>query len=310
MSLNPLAEDFFKNLFSTIGEDPQREGLQKTPQRVLNSFYELTSGYHIKTEDFFKNALFECEYDEMVWIKEIPFYSLCEHHLLPFFGHCTVAYLPKGHVLGLSKINKVVDMYARRLQLQERLSSQIAETVKELGKTDDVGVFIQAKHLCIAMRGARKESSETITYSTLGRFKTEEIIRKEFFRGARDNTSQVFPLSSLKLKTINIPVSLGCWPEEKKAKTNVAVDLTLKYEELPKACYTDCLADTICYDKLAKDIVSFCAHKHFDLIEHLGYEMYRFVKAQLLTSVQIKLCLCKPLKESDVKQSRFIVGDF
>jgi len=168
-----------KAILEFIGEDPLREGLIKTPQRVEESFKFLTKGYQEKPAEILTSALFEEEYDEMVIVKDIDLYSLCEHHLLPFHGKAHVAYLPSGKIVGLSKIMRVVEAYARRLQVQERLTQQIAHCIQDALSPLGVGVVIEAYHLCTAMRGVEKQNSHMITSALLGKFR-DRATRQEF----------------------------------------------------------------------------------------------------------------------------------
>ena len=167
-------------MLAELGEDPSREGLLDTPKRVEKALAFLTSGYAADVEATLNNALFSVDYNEMVIVRDIDFYSLCEHHLLPFFGKCHVAYIPQGRVLGLSKIPRLVDIFARRLQIQERLTNQIAETVRE--KVDPLGVAVvmEATHLCMAMRGVEKQNSVATTSAMLGVFREDARTRMEF----------------------------------------------------------------------------------------------------------------------------------
>ena len=173
-------EEYFRSLLKNIGEDVNRRGLQGTPQRAAKAFEYLTQGYKYKVEDIVNKAIFESDTDEMIVVKDIELYSLCEHHLLPFFGKCHVGYIPKGKILGLSKIARVVDVFARRLQVQENLTKQIAETIMRY--TDAVGaaVVIEAKHLCMMMRGVEKQNSIMKTSCMLGAFRKEISTRAEF----------------------------------------------------------------------------------------------------------------------------------
>lgn len=175
------AEGHVKHLLSNLGEDPAREGLIKTPHRVAKSLHYLTHGYQLRAREILKAALFESESDEMVIVKDIELYSLCEHHMLPFFGRAHVAYLPKNHIVGLSKLARVVDVYARRLQVQERLTTQVAQAVQDALDPKGVAVVIEAKHLCMMMRGVTKQNSETVTSCMLGRFRSDPKTRSEFF---------------------------------------------------------------------------------------------------------------------------------
>lgn len=171
---------YFEHIIKSIGEDPSREGLKRTPERAAEAMNFLTRGYSLALDDIVNNALFPSDISEMVIIKNIELYSLCEHHLLPFFGQCHVAYLPKGKVLGLSKIARIVDMYARRLQIQEQLTKQIADTLLEVTGASGVGVIIEAQHLCMMMRGVEKQNSVMSTSVMLGRFRDDHGTRAEF----------------------------------------------------------------------------------------------------------------------------------
>jgi GTP cyclohydrolase IA len=169
-----------RSILTGIGEDPERDGLRKTPQRVDAALRYLTRGYRMNAEELLNKALFDVAYDEMVIVKDIELFSLCEHHLLPFFGKCHVAYLPNGKVIGLSKIPRLVDMYARRLQVQERLTMQIAETLNQKLNPRGVAVVIEAQHLCMIMRGVEKQNSVAVTSSMVGAFKDNQNTRNEF----------------------------------------------------------------------------------------------------------------------------------
>ncbi len=173
-------EKHITDILSTLGEDPNREGLVGTPRRFRKALEHLTKGYHENIGDIVNNALFESDMDEMVIVKNIELYSLCEHHLLPFVGKCHVAYLPNGKILGLSKIARIVDMFSKRLQVQENLTKQIAETVLEVTDAKGVGVIIEAKHLCMMMRGVEKQHSDMTTSMMLGRFRQDDRTRAEF----------------------------------------------------------------------------------------------------------------------------------
>ena len=169
-----------RSILTELGEDPSRDGLMKTPERVDRSLRYLTSGYQKSADELLNGALFDVAYDEMVIVKDIEIFSLCEHHLLPFFGKCHVAYLPNGKIIGLSKIPRLVDMFARRLQVQERLTTQIAETIREKIHPKGVAVVIEAQHLCMIMRGVEKQNSVAVTSSMLGVFKGDQNTRNEF----------------------------------------------------------------------------------------------------------------------------------
>jgi GTP cyclohydrolase I len=173
-------QEIIRQLLAELGEDPTREGLLDTPKRVEKALRFLTSGYTTDVDATLNNALFNVDYNEMVIVRDIDFYSLCEHHLLPFFGKCHVAYIPQGRVLGLSKIPRLVEIYARRLQIQERLTSEIADTLRE--KVDPLGVAVvmEATHLCMSMRGVEKQNSFATTSSMLGVFREDARTRMEF----------------------------------------------------------------------------------------------------------------------------------
>jgi GTP cyclohydrolase IA len=173
-------QEIIRKLLAELGEDPAREGLLDTPKRIEKSLRFLTSGYQADVDAVLNNALFTVDYNEMVIVKDIDFYSLCEHHLLPFFGKCHVAYIPNGRVIGLSKIPRIVDIFARRLQVQERLTSQIAETIDATIKPLGVGVVTEAAHLCMSMRGVEKQNSIAVTSAMLGGFRTDARTRSEF----------------------------------------------------------------------------------------------------------------------------------
>jgi GTP cyclohydrolase I len=167
-------------MLQSLGEDAERDGLVETPERVARSLRYLTDGYALDAADAIGDALFDQVYDEMVLVKDIQFYSLCEHHLLPFFGTCHVAYVPNGRVVGLSKIPRIVDVYAHRLQLQERLTREIAEGFEKVLQPHGVAVVIEARHLCIEMRGVEKPGSQTVTSCMLGAFRDDQRTRTEF----------------------------------------------------------------------------------------------------------------------------------
>ncbi|HEY2930612.1 MAG TPA: GTP cyclohydrolase I FolE [Acidobacteriota bacterium] len=173
-------EDKLRDLIEEMGEDPERDGLRETPQRMAESFRFLTSGYRVDPMKLIKDALFDVSYNEMVIVKNIEVFSLCEHHVLPFYGKCHVAYIPNGRVIGLSKIPRVVDAFARRLQIQERLTVQIAETIEEAVRPRGVAVVMEAVHLCMVMRGVEKQNSVAVTSSMLGTFKEHMETRNEF----------------------------------------------------------------------------------------------------------------------------------
>jgi GTP cyclohydrolase IA len=173
-------EDLVREMLVRLGEDPQREGLVRTPVRVQKAFEFLTKGYNEDPESMLKKALFTVTYDEMVIVKDVEMFSLCEHHMLPFFGKVHVAYIPNGKVIGLSKIPRLIEIFSRRLQIQERLTTQIAETIQKVIQPQGVGVVIEARHLCMMMRGVEKQHSAAVTSSMLGCFREEEETRQEF----------------------------------------------------------------------------------------------------------------------------------
>jgi len=182
---DPL-ESVIDSMLRELGEDPGRDGLARTPSRVARSLRYLTSGYRQDLDKILNGALFPVAYDEMVIVKDIEVFSLCEHHLLPFFGRCHVAYIPNQKVIGLSKIPRVVDVFAKRLQIQERLTVQIAEALMERIKPQGVGVIIEAKHLCMIMRGVEKQNSVAVTSHMMGVFRDCELTRAEFLRLVRE----------------------------------------------------------------------------------------------------------------------------
>jgi GTP cyclohydrolase I len=169
-----------REILVQLGEDPLREGLQRTPERVEKALQFLTSGYSVDIRKLVNGALYEVKYDEMVVVKDIEFFSLCEHHMLPFFGKMHVAYLPKSRVIGLSKLPRIVDAFARRLQIQERLTQQVAQTIQEIIDPVGVGVICEARHLCMMMRGVEKQHSGAMTSAMLGSFRTQKKTRDEF----------------------------------------------------------------------------------------------------------------------------------
>jgi GTP cyclohydrolase IA len=173
-------EKLVRQILIELGEDPNREGLKRTPKRVAESYKFLTHGYHSDPQHLINNATFTQKTDSMVIVKDIEIYSLCEHHLLPFYGRCHIGYIPRGKVLGVSKLARIVDMYARRLQIQERLTEQIAYLIKDSIDALGVGVMIEARHLCMMMRGVEKQNSVMITSSMLGAFRTAPATRDEF----------------------------------------------------------------------------------------------------------------------------------
>jgi GTP cyclohydrolase I len=184
-------DELVHEMLIRLGEDPEREGLVRTPVRVQKAFQFLTKGYNEDAEALLRNALFTVSYDEMVIVKDIEMFSLCEHHLLPFFGKVHVAYIPNGKVIGLSKIPRLIEVFSRRLQIQERLTTQIAETIQKTIEPQGVGVVIEARHLCMMMRGVEKQHSSAVTSSMLGSFREKEETRTEFLSLIRQRTNHV-----------------------------------------------------------------------------------------------------------------------
>lgn len=175
-------QELFKDLIRALGEDPDRDGLKSTPKRMEQSLQFLTSGYQADLKKIINGALFDVKYNEMVIVKDIDFYSLCEHHLLPFYGKCHVAYIPNGRVVGLSKIPRMVDAFARRLQVQERMTTQIAETLMDILNPQGVAVVSEARHLCMMMRGVQKQNTVVTTSAVLGVFHEDRATREEFMQ--------------------------------------------------------------------------------------------------------------------------------
>ncbi len=173
-------QELTRDMLIKIGENPDREGLKKTPERFDEAIRFLTSGYHQDPREVLQRAIFHEEYDEMVTVKDLDFFSLCEHHILPFFGKCHVAYLPRKNIVGLSKIARVVEMYSRRLQVQERLTQEIATAIMDTLAPHGVAVVIEASHLCMVMRGVEKQNSKAVTSAMLGVFRTRQSTRMEF----------------------------------------------------------------------------------------------------------------------------------
>ncbi|NVJ49547.1 MAG: GTP cyclohydrolase I FolE [Gammaproteobacteria bacterium] len=174
--------DYYKQILLELGEDPNRDGLKDTPNRAAKAMRFLTRGYQESLEQVVNNAIFESDNDEMVIVKDIELYSLCEHHLLPFIGKCHVAYIPTGKVIGLSKIARIVDMFARRLQIQENLTKQIADAVQQVTHASGVAVIVEAKHMCMMMRGVEKQNSVMTTSVMLGQFRKSTATRTEFLK--------------------------------------------------------------------------------------------------------------------------------
>ena len=188
---SPAIEQAVHQMLIAFGEDPQREGLRRTPLRVARMYAELLAGYRTDPENVVNGAIFEVQYDEMVIVRDIEFYSLCEHHMLPFIGRAHVAYIPNGKVLGLSKIPRIVDMYARRLQVQERMTRQIADFLRDLLKPQGVAVVVEAMHLCSMMRGVKKHDARMTTSAMHGAFRANLATRQEFLDNISRGASQL-----------------------------------------------------------------------------------------------------------------------
>jgi GTP cyclohydrolase I len=176
----PSIESAVRTILESIGEDPRREGLLQTPERVARMYHFLTKGYRENLDEILNGAVFREAYSEMVIVKDIDFFSLCEHHLVPFYGKCHIAYLPKGKIIGLSKMPRIVEVFARRLQVQERLTQEIASTLQKVLKPQGVGVVMEARHLCMTMRGVEKLNSVAMTSAMLGTFRRDVKTRTEF----------------------------------------------------------------------------------------------------------------------------------
>ena len=202
MRYNAGMQDLIAQVLRQLGEDPEREGLRDTPKRVEKSLQFLTSGYQADIDEVINNALFSVDYSEMVIVKDIDFYSLCEHHLLPFFGKCHIAYIPQKRVIGLSKIPRLVDVFSRRLQVQERLTDQIAQVIQEKVAPLGVAVVMEGTHLCMAMRGVEKQNSLAVTSAMLGAFRENARTRSEFLELIRRRAAPT--------PTFEIPQGVAC----------------------------------------------------------------------------------------------------
>ena len=186
-----VIEDAVRDILINVGEDPQREGLLRTPERIARMYDELLAGYHVDPLALVNEALFDVEYDEMIVVKDIEFFSMCEHHMLPFFGRAHVAYIPSEKVIGLSKIPRIVEMFARRLQVQERMTQEIAELIDEILTPLGVGVVVEGAHMCSMMRGVKKEHARMVTSAMLGNFKENPATRNEFMEHLRRDGSEL-----------------------------------------------------------------------------------------------------------------------
>ncbi len=188
----PTMHDLIREFLTSLGEDPDREGLVRTPERVEKAFRFLTSGYKVDVEEILSTSVFNEKYDEMVLVKDVDLYSLCEHHLLPFFGKCHVAYIPDGKIIGLSKIPRIIEAFSRRLQVQERLTTQISSAIDDTIRPKGVAVVIEAFHLCMRMRGVEEQNAYAITSSMRGIFRQDERTRQEFLHLIRGDRSAVW----------------------------------------------------------------------------------------------------------------------
>ena len=184
-------QELYRELLVRVGEDPTRDGLLDTPERIEKSMAYLTRGYDQSATEILRGALFDVDYDEMVIVKDVEFFSMCEHHLLPFFGKAHIAYVPNGKVIGLSKIPRLVDVFARRLQVQERLTTEIADAISDAINPQGVGVILEAQHLCMMMRGVEKQHSATVTSAMRGVFKTQLQTRNEFLSLVRRSSNNI-----------------------------------------------------------------------------------------------------------------------
>lgn len=182
---NTNLQDLYYQILEKIGEDPNRQGLMRTPERAANALEFLTSGYNQDINMVLNNAIFDEDFDEMVIVKDIEFYSLCEHHILPFWGRCHIGYLPRKRIIGLSKIPRIVDMFTRRLQVQERLTRQIAEAIQDALDPTGIGVVMQGQHMCMMARGVEKQASSMTTNAMRGTFRHDSSTRSEFLRSVR-----------------------------------------------------------------------------------------------------------------------------
>ena len=300
MLTEETASIFLKDLLKTCGENPQREGLIKTPHRVYKAFLELTQGYHQNLDEIVNEALFESPNSEPIFVNNIPFFSLCEHHILPFFGYCNIAYVPNKKVIGLSKIYRIVDMFAKRLQLQERLTQQIGMALYEVTQAKGVFVEMQGQHLCIAMRGVQKTQSEMRTIFHYGDIEIPKLQEDKL------------PELILKIVSLEIPLQIGCYEEEKSKKTPVQIIVELKPESR-LACETDQLKDTICYDQLIRFLNQQCFKKTYQLIEFACNDIFQAVRKFLEEKhvfSKLRVHLVKKLQHPLLKNSECILSDF
>lgn len=328
MDVSRTISECLQSLFEHCGEDPQREGLQKTPQRFLKAFEELTQGYRQTLEDITNGALFACDNNAPVIVENIPFFSLCEHHLLPFFGHCTIAYKPNGKVLGVSKLYRIVNLFARRLQLQERLTQQIGEGIREVTGARAVFVEMNGEHLCVAMRGVQRYNSQMRTAYGFG--DPIEGLSRPLSSDASDfgclctkaeatlggvgglvEADDEAECGILAMTTKEFPLKIGCYSEEQTRTTPVTLTLELR---LPKTCGTvDDLTSTVDYDALMTYLEKNVLQQRFQLLEYAGKAIYQAVRSFLEThhkQARIRMTLTKSLSHALLRDSRFTYGDF
>jgi len=328
MDKPPIVRECLKQLFEHCGEDLQREGLKKTPQRFLEAFEELTQGYHQTLKEVVNNALFVCDNDAPVMVDNIPFYSLCEHHLMPFFGHCTIAYIPNGKVLGVSKLYRIVNLFARRLQLQERLTQQIGEGIREVMGARGIFVEMIGEHLCVAMRGVQRCNSKMRTFYRFGESieglsrpspsdtsydtclctQAEAVSWNVGGFNARHDASSP---GLLTVTTKEFPLKIGCYSEEQMRTTPVTLTLEL---QLPQHYGTDDdLSSTVDYDALITYLEETVLQRRFQLLEYAGREICKAVRNFLQThqkQAKVRVTLTKTLSHALLQNSRFTYGDF
>ena len=328
MDVSQTVADCCRTLFEHCGEDPQREGLQKTPMRFLKAFEELTQGYRQTLEEVINGALFECTNDAPVVVENVPFFSLCEHHLLPFFGHCTIAYVPNGKVLGVSKLYRIVNLFARRLQLQERLTQRIGESIHEVTSARAVFVEMIGEHLCVAMRGVQRCNSKMRTFYRFG----EPIegfprpspsdasdfgclcTKAEAVSGNVGGCNGKHDASSPGLLTVTtkeFPLKIGCYSEEQTRTALVTLTLEL---QLPQHYGdVDDLNSTVDYDALITHLEKTVLQQRFQLLEYAGRELYSAIQTFLQArhkQAQVRVTLVKCLSHALLQNSRFTYGDF
>lgn len=297
-------KSYFEYLLRSIGEDPKRQGLVKTPERFLKSFQELTQGYRQNLDEIVNGALFDCETDEPVYVQDIPYFSLCEHHLLPFFGKCQVAYIPSGRVLGLSKIYRIVDFFAKRLQLQERLTQQIGETLKKVTGAKALFVEMTGEHLCVAMRGVQRSHSFMRTVYHYGEI-PEKTIKSR-------NKEMVEPTTILHLCTFELPLKIGCYESEQHTTIPVKIEIDI---QLPKEIHHahDQLSEVICYDQLIRFLEEKCLKERYQLIEYACRMLYNNVHNYLVQTYQtcpVRVALQKNLQHPLLVNSTCTISDF